>query len=89
MPRGTRKHTVDLPNGGEAQFRILDSDHSADGPDTARLELTGPDGKRWRIAVEDRGTEQDVERISSYNADGELADVELPNWVTEVLMRLR
>lgn len=89
----TQTHLVDLPRGGEVAFQILEHDRDEDGLTTSRLEITGPDERRWRIRIvedlEQGSDDWDIELISSYNSDGELADVDLPNWLDEVLMRLR
>jgi hypothetical protein len=89
----TQSHLIDLPNGREAEFRLLEHDRDDDGVTTARLEIQGPDGRRWRLSVEEdvsqRNEDWNIGIIASYDRNGKLADVDLPDWIDDVLMRLR
>jgi hypothetical protein len=52
----------------------------------ARVELDATDGGRWRVDVTSTGELSEV--VTSWNSDDELADVELPEWADDILLRL-
>jgi len=52
----------------------------------ARIELDVDGGPRWRLDVTNSG---EYEIVTSWNAAGELADVETPDWVDDIVARLR
>jgi len=52
-----------------------------------RLEIDQVDGPRWRLDVNSTG--KDFEVVTSWNSDDELADIEVPEWVDDILLRLR
>jgi hypothetical protein len=52
----------------------------------ARVELDATDGGRWRLDVNSTGSDYEV--ITSWNSAGELADVDLPDWAEDILLRL-
>lgn len=51
-----------------------------------RIELDVDDGPRWRVDVTASGTIDEV--VTSWNSRDELADIDLPEWVEDVLARL-
>jgi hypothetical protein len=53
----------------------------------ARIELDVVDGPRWRLDVPATG--QNPEVITSWDSNDELADIDLPDWVDDVLMQLQ
>lgn len=52
----------------------------------ARFDITAEDGRRWRLDVTRSGN---AEVVTSWDRDGNLADVELPDWVDDILVRLQ
>lgn len=71
--------------------------HVPDGPRVAikreryrrgggvNLDVETSDGRRWRIAVAKSG--RIIQVLESWEG-GEIADVELPEWIDDVLVRL-
>jgi|GEM_PF-658587 len=53
----------------------------------SRIELDVVDGPRWRLDV--TGTGQDYDIVTSWNSADELADIEPPQWVDDVILRLK
>lgn len=51
-----------------------------------RVDLDVREGPRWRLDVARTGT---YEIVTSWNADDQLADVETPAWIDDVLARLQ
>ncbi|MFA1612078.1 hypothetical protein [Halobellus rubicundus] len=51
-----------------------------------RIELDVEGGPRWRLDVNSTGNDYDV--VTSWNERGELADVEVPAWIDDVLAQL-
>jgi hypothetical protein len=51
----------------------------------ARIEVTDEDGTRWELDVAKDGS---YEVVASWNADGDLADVPVPEYVEDLLTRL-
>jgi hypothetical protein len=49
------------------------------------VEVTDEDGTRWELDVERDGS---YEVVASWNADGDLADVPVPDYVEDLLSRL-
>ena len=52
-----------------------------------RVELDVVEGPRWRLDV--NGTGNDYEIVTSWDATGQLADVDVPGWIDDILVRLR
>lgn len=52
----------------------------------ARVELDAEDGPTWRLDITNSGK---FDVVTSWNADGELADVETPDWVGDIVARLQ
>jgi len=52
---------------------------------TRALDIETEDGRKWRIVVSRHGRLQDVETTWR---DGELADLEEPDWLEDVLAQL-
>jgi len=53
----------------------------------ARIDVNEIDGPRWRVDVTRTGSLDTV--VTSWDRDGQLADVEAPEWLDDVLARLR
>jgi len=52
----------------------------------SRVEIGAEDGRTWRLDITRSG---EMEVVSSWNADGELADVEVPDWMDDIVARLQ
>jgi hypothetical protein len=52
----------------------------------ARVDVEAADGRRWRLDVPRSGT--DPELVTSWR-DGQLADLQVPDWIDDVLLRLQ
>jgi hypothetical protein len=52
----------------------------------ARVELDATGGGRWRLDVTSTGELSEV--VTSWNSDDELADVPVPDWADDILLRL-
>jgi len=52
----------------------------------ARFDITAEDGRKWRIDVTKSGESQDI--VTTWR-DGTLADLDVPEWMDDVLARLR
>jgi hypothetical protein len=79
MP-GQKTRTVTVPDVGRVRIRAVDRV----APTTVRVDVRQE--ARWRLDVEVVGN--GVELVASWNEDGELADVPLPEWLDAVLARL-
>ncbi|WP_435346055.1 hypothetical protein [Haloarchaeobius sp. HRN-SO-5] len=56
--------------------------------DTVRLDIRC--GARWVVDISRFTTSaDDVDVVTTWNTDGQLADVPLPEWIDDLLMRLR
>ncbi|QLH82440.1 hypothetical protein [Halosimplex pelagicum] len=66
-------------SGTEVEVEKLD-DAGAGG---ARLDVEHPDGRRWRLEVSRSG---EPEVVTSWR-DGELCDVDVPEWLEDNLKR--
>ena len=51
-----------------------------------RLDVDADDGPRWRLDVTKAGN---YEVVTSWDASGQLADVEVPEWIDDVIARLQ
>lgn len=54
-------------------------------PDGARMTVVDEDGTQWKLDVDTSG---DYEIVTSWNPDGELADVPVPDYVDDLLSRM-
>jgi hypothetical protein len=54
-------------------------------PEGTRLTVTDEDGTQWKLDVDTSG---DYEIVTSWNADGDLADVPVPDYVDDLLSRM-
>ena len=52
----------------------------------ARVDVDAIDGPRWRLDVTKTGN---YELVTSWNADGQLDDVDVPEWMDDVITRLQ
>jgi len=52
----------------------------------ARLDITHADGRRWRLAVTATG---ELDHMITTWRDGKLADLDDPDWLDDLLVRLR
>jgi hypothetical protein len=52
----------------------------------ARVDVDAIDGPRWRLNVSRNG---DYEVVSTWDADGYLDDMEVPEWMDDVITRLQ
>ncbi len=52
----------------------------------ARVEFDVEGGPRWRVDVSNAG---DYEIVTSWNANDELADVETPDWMDDLVAQLQ
>jgi hypothetical protein len=74
--------TVEAYDGTEVEVDVI-KPLSGGG---ARVELDAVDGGRWRLDVNSTGRDYDV--LTSWNSHGELADVPVPDWAEDILLRL-
>jgi len=74
--------TIETYEGDEVEVEVIKP--LAGGG--ARVEIDKPDGPRWRLDATRSGELSEV--VTSWNSDGELADVEIPDWVDDILLRL-
>jgi len=74
--------TIETYEGDEVEVEVIKP--LAGGG--ARVELDATGGGRWRVDVTRSGELKDV--VTSWNSAGELADVEIPDWADDILMRL-
>lgn len=74
--------TVTVYDGTKVEVEVLDQ-LSGDG---ARVEIDEQGGPRWRLDVNSTGSDYDI--VTSWNAAGELSDVEPRDWIDDVIMRL-
>lgn len=56
------------------------------GEDTARVSITTKDGRRWHLDVQRSG---DYEVVTSWDSEGDLADLDVPEHVQAELTKLR
>jgi hypothetical protein len=77
-----RPETIRAYDGTEVEVEIVKQ--LAGGG--ARVDVTATDGPRWRLDVNRTGT---PEVVTTWNADGDLADVDLPEWMDDVIARLQ
>jgi hypothetical protein len=54
-------------------------------PEGARMTVTDEDGTQWKLDVDSSG---DYDIVASWNADGDLADVPVPDYVDDLLSRM-
>jgi len=78
----SQTETIDVYTGEEVAVEPIKP--LSDGG--SRVELDVVDGPRWRLDVTASGDEFEV--VTSWNSAEELADVEPPEWVDDVLLRL-
>lgn len=52
----------------------------------ARVDVDAIDGPRWRLDV---SKTENYELVTSWNADGQLDDVDVPEWMDDVITRLQ
>ncbi|MBB6645044.1 hypothetical protein [Halobellus ruber] len=52
----------------------------------ARFDIEAEAGPRWRLDVSKTGT---YEVVTSWDARGQLADVETPEWMDDIIARLQ
>jgi len=74
--------TIEAYDGTEVEVDIV-KPLSGGG---ARVELDAVDGGRWRLDVTSTGELSEI--VTSWNSNDELADVPVPDWVDDVLLRL-
>jgi len=74
--------TIEAYDGTEVEVDII-KPLSGGG---ARVELDTNDEGRWRLDVNSTGNDYDV--LTSWNSRGELADVPVPDWAEDILLRL-
>jgi hypothetical protein len=53
----------------------------------ARVDVDEVEGPRWRVDVTRTGSLDQV--VTTWDRDGQLADIEPPEWLDDVLARLR
>ena len=71
--------TIELHTGEEVTV-----EHVGRHEEGARFELTADDGRQWRVHVDPGGGT----RVLTTWRDGELADLERPDWLLDVTGRL-
>lgn len=54
-------------------------------PEGTRMTVTDEDGTQWKLNIDDTG---DYELVASWNADGDLADIPVPEYVEDLLSRM-
>ena len=65
----------------------IEIEHLADRPGGgARLDVDHEDGRRWRVQVTGTGK---VDEIETTWRDGQLADLDEPDWMDDLLARVR
>lgn len=79
----TQSRTYETPNGEKAEISKLDA--LAGGG--ARIAIDVDDGPRWRLDVNNTGEDYDL--VTAWNADDQLADIDVPEWIDELLLRLQ
>ncbi|WP_135829990.1 hypothetical protein [Halorussus halobius] len=80
MPQTARKlETVDGTEVTVEPIRRLSDGES-------RIDIESEDGRKWRLDVTRAG---EFEVVASWNVAGELADVERPDWVENIVARLQ
>jgi hypothetical protein len=52
----------------------------------ARFDVEGPEGRKWRIDVTPEGN---YTLVTSWNSEGNLADLDEPDWFDDMLVQLR
>ena len=77
-----QRETVEAYNGREVAVEPIKQLENGG----ARVEIDATDGPRWRVDVTRSGS---VEVVTSWDADGNLADVEMTDWAEDVLERMR
>lgn len=75
-------NTIETYDGTEVDVDVIEP--LAGGG--ARVEIDEEDGPRWRLDVTSTGKLAEV--VTTWNSDDELADVEIPDWIGDVLSRL-
>lgn len=51
-----------------------------------RVDVEAVDGPTWRLDVKQMGS---YETVTTWNANGELAEVAVPDWIDDVIARLQ
>jgi hypothetical protein len=51
-----------------------------------RVDISAEDGPKWRLNITRAGN---ITVVTTWNADGELADVEVPDWMDDIVARLQ
>lgn len=72
--------TIEVYTGEEVNVEHI----KALGDGGARFDITAEDGRKWRV---DLSRDGDTEIVTGWR-DGELADLELPEWAGDVTARL-
>ncbi|WP_225333831.1 hypothetical protein [Halomicrobium urmianum] len=73
--------TVEMYDGTEVEVEHVDA--LAEGG--ARFDVEAADGRKWRIDVDRHG---DFDIVTTWR-DGQLADVDVPEWMGDLVTRLR
>ena len=74
--------TIETWDGSEVEVEPVRSLSSGG----VRVEVDAIDGGRWRLDVEKDGG---YEVVTSWDAAGQLADVDVPDWMDDVVSRLQ
>jgi len=74
-------------DSGTIQFRGNDLEIEHRGPEGAgaRIDIEHEDGRKWRVIVSRSGNLKEIETTWR---DGQLADLEEPDWLEDVLTQL-
>jgi hypothetical protein len=75
--------TIQTYAGEEVEIEPMD-ELSGGG---ARVDVDVVEGPRWRVDVNSTGSDYDV--VTSWDREEQLADIEPPGWLDDVLARLR
>ena len=81
-PSAMSRDTIEVYTGAEVAVEPI-KPLSGGG---SRVEIDVIEGPRWRLDVTAAG--DDYEVVTSWNSADELADVEVPDWIDDVLLRL-
>lgn len=79
MPQ--QRGTIQTYTGEEIDYEYLEP-RPAGG---ARFDIEAEDGRKWRIDIT-RSGQHDL--VTSWNSDGDLDDVPLPDWLEDVVAQI-
>jgi len=74
--------TIETYDGTEVEVEVIEPRPGGG----ARVEIDAVEGPRWRVDVTRSGSLDAV--VTTWNRDDELADVDVPGWMDDVLLRL-